>query len=85
MIELYARTLRVVLAHQGEVLWGSVGVLALPLLVWVFIPKGFFPIQDTGVLLGISEAPQSVSFGAMVARQRQLADAILADPAVESL
>jgi multidrug efflux pump len=85
VIELYARTLRVVLAHQGEVLWGSVGVLALTLLVWVFIPKGFFPIQDTGVLLGISEAPQSVSFGAMVARQRQLADAILADPAVESL
>ena len=85
VIELYARTLRVVLAHQGEVLWGSVGILALTLLVWVFIPKGFFPIQDTGVLLGISEAPQSVSFGAMVARQRQLADAILADPAVESL
>ena len=85
VIELYARTLRVVLAHQGEVLWGSVGILALTLLVWVFIPKGFFPIQDTGVLLGITEAPQSVSFGAMVARQRQLADAILADPAVESL
>jgi len=85
IIESYARTLRVVLQHQTEVLWLSVAVLALTVLAYVFIPKGFFPIQDTGVVLGISEAPQSVSFGAMVERQRQLAAVILADPAVESL
>src|SRR5262249_6533867 len=48
-------------------------------------PKGFFPVQDTGVILGVSEAPQNVSFTAMAARQRTLADVILRDPAVESL
>ncbi|HXZ86261.1 MAG TPA: efflux RND transporter permease subunit, partial [Myxococcota bacterium] len=85
VIDFYARTLRVVLAHQREVLWLSLAVLALTVFAYVFIPKGFFPIQDTGAVLGISEAPQSVSFAAMLERQRQLARVILADPAVESL
>ena len=85
LIEYYGRTLRVVLDHQREVLWGSLAVLALTVVVWVLIPKGFFPIQDTGVLLGISEAPQSVSFTAMTDRQRELSRVILQDPAVDSL
>src|SRR5207244_8838630 len=51
----------------------------------IFVPKGFFPVQDTGVILGISEAPQTVSFAAMAERQEALAHVILQDPAVESL
>jgi multidrug efflux pump len=54
-------------------------------LLYIIVPKGFFPIQDTGVIVGISEAPQSISFGAMAARQQDLAEVILKDPAVESL
>src|SRR6185437_13543911 len=63
----------------------AVLTLAITILMYVAIPKGFFPLQDTGVLLGISEAPQSISFVAMVERQQALAAAILADPAVASL
>ena len=61
------------------------GTLILTVLLFVIIPKGFFPIQDTGVILGISEAPQSISFSAMVERQQALAGEILTDPAVASL
>src|SRR5262249_30449215 len=49
------------------------------------VPKGFFPVQDTGLILGVSEAPQTISFAAMAERQRQLAQVVLRDPAVESL
>ena len=59
--------------------------MILTVLLFVIIPKGFFPIQDTGVILGISEAPQSISFSAMVERQQALAGEILTDPAVASL
>ena len=55
------------------------------MLLYVVVPKGFFPVQDTGVILGISEAPQSISFAAMAERQQALARVILQDPAVESL
>ena len=84
-IAAYGRTLRWVLNHQPATLIVAVLTLAITILMYVAIPKGFFPLQDTGVLLGISEAPQSISFVAMVERQQALAAAILADPAVASL
>src|SRR6202034_3509568 len=59
--------------------------LVLTVLLYAKVPKGFFPIQDTGIILGISEAPEAVSFTAMPARQQRLAHGILQDPAVESL
>ncbi|HJT22281.1 MAG TPA: MdtB/MuxB family multidrug efflux RND transporter permease subunit [Nitrospira sp.] len=84
-IAAYGRSLRWVLNHQSATLAVAVGTLIFTILLYVAVPKGFFPVQDTGVILGISEAPQSISFPAMVERQRALASAILADPAVESL
>jgi multidrug efflux pump len=84
-IAAYGRTLRWVLNHQQATLVVAVGTLILTVLLYVVVPKGFFPIQDTGVILGISEAPQSISFPAMVERQQALARAILTDPAVASL
>ncbi len=73
------------LNHQPATLTVAIVTLIVTILLYVAIPKGFFPVQDTGVLLGISEAPQSISFAAMVERQQALAAAILADPAVASL
>ena len=81
----YGRTLRWVLKHQTATLLVTAGTLVLTLLLYVVVPKGFFPVQDTGVILGISEAPQDVSFAAMSQRQQQLARAILKDPDVLSL
>jgi multidrug efflux pump len=81
----YARTLRRVLEHQPLTLLVAVGLLALTLVLYVLIPKGLFPTQDTGVILGISDAPQAVSFPAMATRQRALGDVILNDPAVATL
>ena len=81
----YARTLRRVLEHQGLTLLVAVGLLALTLVLYVLIPKGLFPTQDTGVILGISDAPQAVSFPAMAARQQALSEVILTDPAVATL
>ena len=63
----------------------AVGTLALTVFLYIIIPKGFFPVQDTGVIQGISQAPQSISYTAMAAKQKQPADVILKDPAVESL
>ena len=83
--EGYARTLRRVLEHQGLTLLVAVGLLALTLVLYVLIPKGLFPTQDTGVILGISDAPQAVSFPAMAARQQALGEVILTDPAVATL
>ncbi|HXO22813.1 MAG TPA: MdtB/MuxB family multidrug efflux RND transporter permease subunit [Thermoanaerobaculia bacterium] len=85
IIAFYGRTLTWVLRHQPAILVLAVATLIATLLLYVFIPKGFFPIQDTGVLLGVSEAPQSVSFAAMADRQQAVARTILKDPAVESL
>ena len=85
IIGWYASTLRVVLRHQWTTLTIAVITLAATIALYVYIPKGFFPVQDTGVILGISEAPESVSFGEMSTRQQQLAAIILQDPAVENL
>jgi multidrug efflux pump len=85
VLDFYAGTLRVVLDHQPLTLVVAVGTLGLTLFLYLVVPKGLFPIQDTGVILGISEAPQGVSFPAMADRQRALARAIQADPAVETL
>ena len=85
MIERYGTWLNWVLDRQGATLLVAIGTLALTVVLYIAIPKGFFPLQDTGVIQGISEAPQSISFGAMAERQQALAAAILQDPAVESL
>ncbi|MBX9753534.1 MAG: MdtB/MuxB family multidrug efflux RND transporter permease subunit [Pseudomonadaceae bacterium] len=85
MIEHYARALQVVLRHQTLTLLVAVATLGLTVLLYMLSPKGFFPEQDTGVIQGISEGPQSVSFQAMAVRQQQLAELILRDPAVASL
>ena len=85
MIDFYGRTLRVVLRYQGITLLIALGTLVLTIVLYIVIPKGFFPVQDTGVIQGISQAPQDISFSAMVTKQQQLANAILEDPAVESI
>jgi len=85
LIASYGKTLQVVLRHQPATLAVTVGTLALTILLYYYIPKGFFPVQDTGVILGISDAPQSVSFSAMAQRQQALAAVILKDPDVVSL
>ena len=84
-IAAYGRTLRWVLNHQSATLAVAAGTLALTIVLYIIVPKGFFPVQDTGGILGISEATQSISFAAMAERQQALARAILADPAVASL
>jgi multidrug efflux pump len=84
-IAAYGRTLRWVLNHQPATLTVAVLTIVVTIFLYIVIPKGFFPVQDTGVLLGISEAPQSISFSAMAERQQALAAAILTDPAVISL
>jgi multidrug efflux pump len=81
----YATTLRFVLKHQPTTLVVTVATLVLTILLYIFVPKGFFPVQDTGVILGISDAPQTVSFQSMAERQQKLAQIILKDPAVDSL
>ncbi|MFH0295684.1 MdtB/MuxB family multidrug efflux RND transporter permease subunit [Bradyrhizobium sp. 31Argb] len=85
VIAIYARMLNWVLDHQTLVLLVALATFGLTALLYVAIPKGFFPLQDTGVIQAISEAPQSVSYAAMAERQQQLADVILRDPDVESL
>jgi multidrug efflux pump len=84
-IKKYGESLQWVLKNQSLVLAVALGTLVLTVLLYIFIPKGFFPIQDTGLIQGISEAPQTISFPAMAKRQQQLAAVILKDPAVESL
>jgi multidrug efflux pump len=85
MIAFYGRTLRVVLNYQGITLLVALGTLALTIFLYIVIPKGFFPVQDTGVIQGISQASQSISFSAMAAKQQQLADVILQDKAVDNI
>ncbi|WP_191832637.1 MdtB/MuxB family multidrug efflux RND transporter permease subunit [Pseudomonas fluorescens] len=85
MIAWYGRGLQWVLKRQPLTLLVAVATLALTVLLYLMVPKGFFPAQDTGVIQGISEAPQSVSFAAMSERQQQLSAVILQDPAVQSL
>ena len=85
IIDRYAATLRTVLRHQTLTLFVTLGTLILTLYMYVFVPKGFFPVQDTGVILGISQAPETISFAGMAEKQRQLARLILQDPDVVSL
>jgi multidrug efflux pump len=85
MIAFYGRTLRFVLRFQGITLLVAVATLALTVFLYIVIPKGFFPVQDTGVIQGISQAAQTISFDGMAEKQQQLAKVILADPAVQSL
>jgi multidrug efflux pump len=85
IIDFYATTLRWVLKHQTGTLLVAVATLVMTVFLYIIVPKGFFPVQDTGIILGISEAPQSISFAAMAERQQSLARVILEDPAVASL
>jgi multidrug efflux pump len=85
LIDLYDDALVVVFRHQPLTLVVAVGTVVLTVLLYIIIPKGFFPIQDNGLIQAVTEAPQSVSFDAMGERQRALADVILNDPDVESL
>ncbi len=84
-VDFYSRTLKVVLRHQTATLLVTLTTLIATLVMAYYVPKGFFPVQDTGVIMGISDAPQSISFGALAQRQEQLADIILRDPDVASL
>jgi multidrug efflux pump len=81
----YRRALDAVLQRQPFTLFVAVATLALTIVLYIVIPKGFFPVQDTGMIQAIAEAPQSISFPAMASLQRELAEAILRDPAVESV
>jgi multidrug efflux pump len=85
IIAFYGRTLQWVLRHQPATLVVAVATLAATIGLFLVIPKGFFPVQDTGVIMGISEASQAISFPAMADRQQAVAKVILKDPAVESL
>jgi len=85
VIAFYGRTLKWVLQHQTATLVIAVLTLALTIILYIIVPKGFFPVQDTGIIQGISEATQTVSFPAMAERQQALTKIILQDPAVESL
>jgi multidrug efflux pump len=85
VISFYAKTLKWVLQHQTLTLIVAVLTLLLTIFLYVIVPKGFFPVQDTGIIQGISEASESISFDAMAERQQQLSATILKDPAVESL
>jgi len=85
VIAFYGRTLRWVLKHQTATLFVALATLVLTILLYIIVPKGFFPVQDTGIIQGISEASQTISFPAMAEKQQQLTEVILKDPAVESL
>jgi multidrug efflux pump len=85
IIAAYGTTLRWVLGHQPATLLGAVATLALTVMLYNVVPKGFFPVQDTGVIQGISDAPPAISFPAMATRQQALAQVILKEPAVKSL
>jgi len=84
-IAFYGRTLQFVLRHQTATLLVTIATLVATVWLYIIVPKGFFPIQDTGVIMGISDAPESVSFVSMVERQQRLVAAILKDPDVVSL
>ena len=85
IIAFYGRTLQWVLRHQIETLVVAIGTLVVTVFLYIIIPKGFFPVQDTGIIQGFTQAPDSISFTAMAEKQREVDRAILQDPAVESL
>src|SRR2546430_2111614 len=85
IIAAYGKTLRFVLRHQTPTQWVTFATVVATILLYIYLPKGFFPVQDTGAILGVSESEQSISFTAMAARQQELARVILQDADVESL
>jgi multidrug efflux pump len=85
VIAFYGRTLQFVLRYRTTTLLVTFATLVGTILLYIYVPKGFFPVQDTGVILGVSEGAQNISFAAMAQRQQALAEVILKDPAVESL
>jgi multidrug efflux pump len=85
MIAFYGRTLKVVLRFQTITLLVAVSTLLLTVFLYIIIPKGFFPVQDTGVIQGISQAPQTIGYKAMAEKQQELTKAVLGDPAVDSV
>ena len=85
IIDFYGRTLKWVLKHQVATLIVAVATLVLTVILYIIVPKGFFPVQDTGIIQGISEATQTTSFPLMAQKQQELSAIILKDPAVESL
>ncbi|MGY4565523.1 multidrug efflux pump [Erwinia sp. TECH1] len=85
VIAAYGRFLKRVLDHQWLTLGVALGTLAITVLLWIAIPKGFFPLQDNGIIQGTVQAPQSVSWASMAQRQQQVASIIMKDPAVQSL
>jgi multidrug efflux pump len=85
MIAFYGRTLKFVLQYQTITLFVALGTLLLTVFLYIIIPKGFFPVQDTGVIQGISAAPPTISSQAMAEKQLEITKAVLGDPAVESV
>ena len=85
VIAAYGRFLKRVLDHQWLTLGVALGTLAITVMLWIAIPKGFFPLQDNGIIQGTVQAPQSVSWASMAQRQQQVASIIMKDPAVQSL
>ena len=85
IIQSYGRMLQVILRHRFVTLMVTISTFVATILLFIVIPKGFFPVQDTGVILGISEAPQTVSFVSMAELQRKLVDVVLQDPAVDNV
>jgi multidrug efflux pump len=85
IIAAYGRMLRVILRHRFATLLVTISTFVATVALFIEVPKGFFPVQDTGVILGISEAPQTVSFTSMAQRQQQLVDVVLQDPAVDNV
>jgi len=84
VIAWYGKTLSVVLRHRFLTLMITISTVVGTVLLFIIVPKGFFPVQDTGVILGISEAPESISFANMAQRQQKLVDIVLQDPAVDN-
>jgi multidrug efflux pump len=85
IIAFYAKTLQWVLKHQTATLVVAAITLVMTVVLYIIVPKGFFPVQDTGIIQGISQAPESISFAAMAQKQQELAQVILNDPAVADL
>src|ERR1700676_4262527 len=85
LLHLYEAGLKIVLRHQFITLMGMLGTIALTGYLYVIIPKGFFPQQDTGLIIAQSEAAQDISFQAMQERQQAMLNAIVRDPAVATI
>jgi multidrug efflux pump len=85
IVNFYGRTLQWVLKRQTATLLVAVATLVLTIFLYVIVPKGLFPVQDTGIIQAISQAPQTISFAAMAEKQQALADVVLKDPAIDSL